>query len=308
MEVDEEPGVDGDGDEPTEAPLKVKRKKLTLGRSRSFKKLRRMKKLKSRKTGDDTDAPDNATEHYSECAEDAADSSVPAKRVTGKRKRAKSTAEPVEEPVEEPAEDEEPGEDNEPAEDEEPAQEDEEEEEEIPTFARRYFPKRKYYQAKFFAIRDTYNDRMRVFLINHSTMEASYSACCAGPLILHDFELLFMSPCILTYRFDSMLLQGEWWRFVAETMEEPPEDEEGWSPAVQKLAYDFLADDDFSFLFAFKTTQWLHSYISITWYVTLEARCGLMRERDFSTGQSALLASSTKQSLRSSRLTDVVIK
>ena len=68
---------------------------------------------------------------------------------------------------------------------------------------------------------------------------------------MHDFR------AIPVHGFNSRLLQDVWWKFVAQTMEEAPEDEHGWREPVQKMAYDFLVDDDFSFLLAFQTKQWL---------------------------------------------------
>ncbi|OLQ05856.1 hypothetical protein AK812_SmicGene10912 [Symbiodinium microadriaticum] len=195
----EEPTDDWDWTEDTEAkePPRAAKKKIKRKLSRSvskgsFKKLRKMKKMKTARA---EDFEEDATAYYGEgFIAGAVDRAVPPRTSKGKRK-----SKAAEDPDEEPAEEAEAAE--------EPAEEDEAD---VATFARRYPPKRAYYRAKFFAFRDTYNDRMRVFLTNHSKME------------------------------------DVWWKFVAQTMEEAPEDEHGWREPVQKMAYDFLVDDDFS--------------------------------------------------------------
>ncbi|CAE7565464.1 unnamed protein product [Symbiodinium sp. CCMP2592] len=95
-----------------------------------------------------------------------------------------------------------------PEEEEEEAEPVEEEKEDVPTFARRYFPSRSWYQAKFNAIKDAFNGRIRPFV-----------------------------------RFPGKL-EDPFWKHVAEALKNTPvENEEDWLPTVSQWTFDFLNDD-----------------------------------------------------------------
>ncbi|CAE7318545.1 unnamed protein product [Symbiodinium sp. CCMP2592] len=182
-----------------EKPSKAKPTTGKFSRSNSkgrFKKLKAMKKIK--KSGS-SELPDNATEYYGEGSsravtgpEASAALEAPSRRVRSKGAKPEEPAEPEDHGPEAGAGD---GDD----------------EEEVPTFARRYCGKRPYYKAKFFAIRDAYNDRIRVFLTNHSKMEDAF------------------------------------WRYVAQEIKTSPvEDADAWPEVVRAMTYGFLSDDSVS--------------------------------------------------------------
>eukprot|EP00439_Symbiodinium_sp_Y106_P066219 s795_g10.t1 len=203
-------GYDGHWEKPSKAKATTGKfsRSASKGRFKKLKVMKKMKKVKKVQKDGSTDPKDDATEYYGEgssraaagrkaSAASSAAGEAPSRRV--RSKGAKSTEEPVEPEEKEPQE----------------CEPEAEDEEEVPTFARRYCGKRAYYRAKFCAIRDAYNDRVRVFLSNHSKMEETFTSACDA-----------------------------FWRYVAgEVKESPVEDADGWAATVRAMTYDFLIDD-----------------------------------------------------------------
>ena len=150
--------------------------------TRKASKRRLMCKGRSKAKGKSSkapDVPDNATVYYGDIngdweeggeegedwtAEEWAAWNAPASKRARTMSSGKNGPAPEEEAPQEEGEEEQ-----------EEGEEEEEDDEDVPTFARRYCPSRPWYRAKFFAIRDAFNDRIRPFVKCPGKLE---DTCC----------------------------------------------------------------------------------------------------------------------------------
>ena len=150
-----------------------KRRLVAKGKKRPFKKLKK-EKIAAERAGES--AP---TEYYDEAEaendEENGEGEAPSVEPPSKRVRVRGKKNAAAEPEDEEPNAEEPNREEE----EEPNPEEEEEEPEaVPTFARRYCPQRPWYKAKFLAIRDAFDARIRPFITSPCKNEDSVESTC----------------------------------------------------------------------------------------------------------------------------------